>query len=199
MDVVQHLPLARQIAEYIDVTMLGRLALEHDNALIMACFAAVDGDHLEIGTMHGGSAILVAMLKRELGLSGNVTCIDPLDGYYAGTRYACPADPLTHVPVTIETIRENERRFGVKLDVIQAKSIPFPVAGRRFATAYIDGDHWGIAPVMDFINCMMVTERYIIFDNCSAPHPDVMRACEAAEAAWRPVLRQGITCVVEHL
>lgn len=183
---------------YVKANMLGRMADEQSSTAMMAETILRHGDHLEIGTLHGGSAIAVALLKKQYGYSGRVVCIDPLDGYYTGTRYAAQNDYVTGVPVTLDTIRENERRFGVELEVLQVKSLPFPVRGRTFATAYIDGDHWGDMPVIDFVNAAMVTSEYITFDNCDRKHPDVVRACEIAEKTWHPHRREGIACIVRH-
>ena len=193
------------LIEYVKTNMLGRIADEQHNTRLMAETALCDGDHLEIGSLHGGSAIVVALLKKQHGYKGKVVCIDPLDGYYIGSN--CPkkwqknVDPLTDVPVSLETIKENMKRFDVELEIIQAPSIPFPheqLEGRKFATAYIDGDHWGDAPVLDFFNVYKRVTDYITFDNCDGKHPDVLRACAEAERVWKPFLRQGITCIVKH-
>lgn len=187
-----------EIVEYVKEHMLGRIADEQGNTALMAETALQHGDHLEIGSMHGGSAIVVALLKKRYGFDGRVTCIDPLDGYYTGTYYESHVDPMTRVPVSIETIRENMQRFGVDIEVIQARSNPFPVYGRTFTSAYIDGDHWNDAPIIDFINCAMVTEKYITFDNCGRRWPDVLRACHIAEQTWIPHIKTGITCIVRR-
>lgn len=187
-----------KIVEHVKANMLGRIADEKNNTALMAETTLCDGDHLEIGTLHGGSAIVVALLKRTRGYSGKVVCIDPLDGYYIGTRYACKNDIVTDVPITLETLRENEQIFGVELEVVRARSIPFPIHGRRFATAYIDGDHWGDSPTIDFINAALVTSEYITFDNCDRNHPEVVHACEIAERVWIPHRREGNTCIVRR-
>lgn len=184
--------------EYVKENMLGRIADEQGNTALMAETTLCHGNHLEIGSMHGGSAIVVALLKKHNGFDGKVTCVDPLDGYYTGTYYESHVDPLTGVPVSLETIQENMRRFDVEIEVIQAKSSPFPVYDRTFTTAYIDGDHWNDAPIIDFINAAMVTEKYITFDNCGTRWADVLRACHIAEQTWKPHIKRGITCIVRH-
>lgn len=183
---------------YVKANMLGRMADEQGNVALMAETTLRHGDHLEIGTLHGGSAIVVALLKKAYGFTGRVVCIDPLDGYYNGTRHAKEVDPVTGVPVSIDTLTENMRRFDVELEIIQAESIPFPLHDREFATAYIDGAHWGDIPTMDFVNAAMVTKHFITFDNCAAKWPDVEHACHIAEHTWTPYKRQGITCIVRN-
>jgi hypothetical protein len=199
---LKHMPLAKNIETDIHQRIWGRIASEQDNAAIMACFAAIEGDHLEIGTLHGGTAILVAWIKQELKLSGQVVCIDPLDGYYLGMDRGEDVDPLTKVPVSIETLHDNITRFDLqdKIEVIQKKSSPFPLKDRRFTSAYIDGDHWGDMPMVDWQNVSRITDRYVIFDNCDKEHPSVLDACLSAAftSEWTSIYRQGITCVFER-
>lgn len=192
--------LIRILAEKVQRDMLGRMALEHDNAIIVARYAARDGDHLEIGTLHGGSAILVALTKQLLGFSGKVVCIDPLDGYYKNTMRGMNYDPITQVPVSLSTLQENVKRLGVtdRIEIIQARSIPWPIRDREFETAYIDGNHWDGVPMLDWLNVRKVTRQYVAFDNCDPKHPDVVTACECAKGTWLPEFQNEILCVVKH-
>jgi hypothetical protein len=186
-----------EIIEDVKRGMLGRMADEQGGTALMAETALCDGDHLEIGSLHGGSAIVVALLKKEMGYSGRVVCIDPFDGYYPKSPRYYKVDILTKVPVTVDVIRENARRFGVELEIVQAYSHPFPIQGRRFATAYIDGDHWGEMPLRDWENVSPITDKFITFDNCDFNHPDVLLACKTAERIWKPYKREGITCILQ--
>jgi hypothetical protein len=190
----------QSIVDHVQKNMLGRIADEQGNTALMAKTAMCDGDHLEIGTLHGGSAIVVALLKRELGFTGRVVCVDPLDGYYPNSKRYKRVDPLTAVPVSVETLRKNMQRFDVELEIIKAYSVPFPdvLQGRTFATAYIDGNHDGETPMQDFFNVSRIVTKYITFDNCGPRWPAVLRACEYAETIWQPHKRQGISCIVKH-
>lgn len=197
---LKHFTNAQQIEAYLSANMIGRIASEQNSSSIMACYAAEDGDHLEIGSLHGGSAILVALLKRELGLSGKVVCVDPLDGYYKGYPSECNVDYISKIPVNMATISANIFRFmvGDVVEIIQKKSDPWPLGGRQFVTAYIDGDHWGEGPLTDWDNVKACTSRYVIFDNCDKKHPAVMEACRIASLEWKHVYQEGITCVFER-
>ena len=186
-----------KIIQNVKRDMLGRMADEYHNVRLMASTTLCDGDHLEIGTLHGGSAIVVALLKKHCGYSGKVVCIDPLDGYYPNSKRYSRLDILTHIPVSMETLKENMRRFGVQLEVVQAYSDPLPITGRRFATAYIDGDHWNGVPLKDWNAVKRITDKFITFDNCDFNHPDVLHACNIAEREWQPYKREGITCIVK--
>ena len=197
-----HMPIAQTLEAVISQRIWGRIASEQDNAAIMACFAAIKGDHLEIGTLHGGTAILVAAMKKKLQLPGKVVCIDPLDGYYIGMDRGYETDPLTNVPVSIDVLYDNITRFDMqdRIEVVQKKSNPFPLKDRRFTSAYIDGDHWGDMPMIDWQNVSRITDRYVIFDNCDKAHPAVLDACLTATLShkWINIYRQGITCVFER-
>lgn len=199
---LKHMPVAKCLEAVIRQRIWGRIASEQDNAAIMACFAAIEGDHLEIGTLHGGTAILVAAMKKELQLPGKVVCIDPLDGYYANMDRGDITDPITGVPVSIEVLYDNITRFDMldRIEVISKKSDPFPLKNRRFASAYIDGDHWVKMPMIDWQNVSRITDRYVIFDNCDVEHPAVLDACLSAAftSEWTSTFRQGITCVFER-
>lgn len=191
-----------EIIQYVKDNMIGRMADEQNNTALMAETTLCDGNHLEIGTLHGGSAIVVALLKKEHGFTGNVYCIDPLDGYYLDSN--CPQkwqamiDPISKVPISIETIKENIKRFDVELNIIQKSSIPYPLNGEAFSTAYIDGDHWGNVPTLDFMNIQSHIEKFITFDNCDDRHPSVQSACRYAEKIWMPYKREGIICIVKN-
>lgn len=199
---VNTLTLARVLAQRIAKEMRGRICDEKDNAAMMATYAAVPGDHLEIGTLHGGTAVLVAMLKEALGVKGKVVCIDPLNGYYVERGFGKLIDGFSLVPVTPETVLYNADLFGVRkrIEIVQANSCPWPVVeGRRFATAYIDGDHWGDYPTRDWINCAACVDKFIVFDNVDDQHPAVKEAVNEAiqTPGWRLVLLKGITAVME--
>jgi len=202
LDYLKHMDLARDLENKIKQKIVGRIATDNDNSLVMACFAGIYGDHLEIGSLHGGSAILVALLKQELGLPGQVVCIDPLDGYYTGTKFSSDRDPITKIPVCREVIDENVRIFGLegRIEIIQKKSDPFPIKNRRFTSSYIDGNHWGDYPQLDWENVKEVTDKLVIFDNCDKGHPSVLDACQIAAFSdnWFPCHRQGIVSVFER-
>jgi len=206
MDVVM-LTLARELVQRINREMTGRIACEGDNSAIMATYAAIPGDHLEIGTLHGGTAVLVALMKSVLNLPGRVVCIDPLNGYYKNRKGYGPAnmdDTLLPVPVTPETVMKNANKFGVldRIEIVQACSCPWPIVeGRRFTSAYIDGDHWDDYPTRDWQNCAKVTDRHIIFDNVDDRHPSVKSAVTLAVSSvnWRLIELKGITAVMERV
>lgn len=163
---------------------------------------APTGHHLEIGVLHGGTLIMAALVKEAMGQEGFMTIgLDPLDGYYPPycmhPRDVRPHDNSDKVitnsidgpsntPVSLDVVYENVRHFGLegKVLVIQDFSIPWPekLFSMKFATAYIDGDHYNEAPLIDWMNVSqrIVPGGIVWFDDyshCVA----VRRACEIAE------------------
>ena len=141
----------------------------------MAALAG-DGDHVDIGALYGASAITVALVKKRLGLKGDIYCIDPYDAEtrnknVRGTGLSSP------VSATPEELLKNAEFFGVELKLIQKPSHPWPeeLKDNVFATAYIDGDHGGEAPTNDFLNLRGRVTDYIGTDNFESEYPDVVR------------------------
>jgi hypothetical protein len=199
---------AQALIDKVNQRIYGRMCDEQHNCnyLAWAIAQAGPGDHLEIGTLHGGSAILAVLVKNQFGLAGNVVCVDPLDGYYIGTPFEHPVDWVSNIPVTPETLAGNISAFGLdqRISWVQAKSIPWPeeLGGHTFASAYIDGDHWGEAPLADWLNVRHRVGRMIVFDNVDmAAHPAVCAAVAQAknDPQWKCVLERGITAVFERV
>lgn len=184
----------------------GRIAHERNNCnyLAWAVAQAGNGDHLEIGTMFGGSAILAALVKKTNGLEGDVYCVDPLNGYYVKGPYPCMVDPTTHEPITPDVVMENAREFGVedRIHLITEYSNPWPAAleGHTFTSAYIDGDHWGVMPLWDWQHVAPITSGLVVFDNYDYETPAVIEACNIAAAApgWKQELCEGMTFIVRR-
>ena len=153
----------------------------------MAALAG-DGDHVDIGALYGASAITVALVKKRLGLKGDIYCIDPYDAEtrnknVRGTGLSSP------VSATPEELLKNAEFFGVELKLIQKPSHPWPeeLKDNVFATAYIDGDHGGEAPTNDFLNLRGRVTAYIGTDNMEEEYPDVVRMVlfAAAQDDWQ--------------
>ena len=193
----------REIVQYVDDNIVGRLAnksgdfrLDNVDTLLRFVAEAGGGNHLEIGTLFGGSAIAVALLKEELSQSGIIVCIDPLDGYYGG------AD-LSGAPAIVETLFRNIELFNVgnRILVMQAYSQMCIDMGMSFSTAYIDGDHENDTPLRDWMYVKDIVSKYVIFDNHQIRYPDVRIACRVADSdpEWRCIYSSGITYVVERI
>ena len=196
-----------EIVQLVDSKIIGRLAnkcgdVELDNVHVLLDFVsrAGGGNHLEIGTLFGGSAIAVALLKLQLGQTGIIVCIDPLEGYY---KMDGSGDDISGVPVTPETLFRNIEKFVVegRILVMRAYSQLCSNIGIQFSTAYIDGDHKHGAPLSDWLLVKDMVSRYVIFDNWGEKFSGVLEACEEAnnDPQWNCVYSKGITYVVERI
>ncbi|MDH5507632.1 MAG: class I SAM-dependent methyltransferase [Anaerolineae bacterium] len=190
----------QELAQEIGEHMVGRIAgyPQDHGALAQAVYLAGHGDHLEIGTLFGGSAILAARIKQDYNLAGKVVCVDPMQGYYG------KPDPFTGLLPSEELFWENAGKFGVteRMELVVARSKPWPLAAeRRFASALIDGDHSPDGVRHDWQRANAQTSRYVVFDNYDKSFPGVRRTVRMAgqEEAWRCVLVYGISAVFERV
>lgn len=152
------------------------------------------GDHVEIGTMWGGSAILTAMFKPV----GKIYTIDPLteNAYYGSSDWDGERP-------TVVDLQENIEYFGLSNRIVHvnAWSDPFPLKDQFFDTAFIDGDHTFKGAMADFINLHDRVNFHILFDDLDDRHLPVVNAFEAAQrfsSKWREELRGQHIGVLTH-
>ncbi len=208
------LPDLKAITAAIKSDIIGRVAnvmdkKETNNVEVVMEYAlraggGRGGNHLEIGTLFGGSAIAVALAKKQYNQPGMVVCVDPLNGYYQD-RIPNPTmiDGPSGAAVTPETLFDNIETFDVGDRVLVLRSKSEAIANlvdMKFTTAYIDGDHWEDAPLRDWKLVEDLVSRYVIFDNYDDAHEGVVKACEWADRDpdWRCVYQEGISYVVER-
>lgn len=152
------------------------------------------GDHTEIGTLFGGTAIIAGRMKK----TGKVYIIDPLSGYYGAK-----VDPISRLKPDRELLEANLKHWNVinKSVIVEAVSNPWPLPEDMcFDTALIDGDHSFGGAMLDWNNLKGWVNRYIMFDNVDTEHPGVVSvfryAC--ADQNWRPVLVYETCAVLER-
>lgn len=151
-------------------------------AIARLVFEAGNGDHLEVGTLYGASAILAALTKQQFGLSGRVYCVDPfIDGNIDPT-----IKELTTFEVSPERVRRNAERLGVSLNVAKMPFAEYEIKG-RFASAYIDGDHSYEGVKADWEKASKHVDRLVFFDDYNdARFPGVKRFIdELEEPGWQ--------------
>jgi len=185
-----------EIAEKIN----GRSIIDPHNAGILAQSVAnaKHGDHLEIGTLFGASAILVACVKKEFGSGGSVYTVDPLE--YGKLTFT---DKLTGVMATSEIVIENADKLGVadRIIPITEKSYPWPFeSDKTFASGYIDGDHWNGMPMRDWLNMKEKVTYTIAFDDYCIGKTEVIDAVNFAiqDRDWLLVQLSGLTAVLRR-
>lgn len=151
------------IFEQVNKTIKGRIAMTLPEAFTLAdmIVRAGDGDHLEIGAMWGGSAIFTALIKREIGLKGDLYIIDPFTDLDAG-GFGQPSEAI---------FWENVKRFNLekKIRLFVQKSDPFPLKDHKFASALIDGDHRTPWPGLDWSNVSRVAKFIAVHDTQEHP------------------------------
>ena len=172
---------AIEIATEVVANIEGRAA---DNGISLPFIAAMveagpDGNHVDIGSLFGASAIAAALMKKHLGHKGKVYCIDPYDdeerkANVVGTGLAAPDKLLCG---SAKALMTNAKKFDVELELIEERSHPWPAKLETvtFATAYIDGDHYGQAPWNDFENLRGRVTDYIGCDNVEEEYEEVTK------------------------
>ena len=164
-----------------------------DLGLLALMISHAKGDHLEIGSAYGGSLLATLRFMDLCGRDGKVVCIEPFGEDRRDT---------IHKAVEKEFWR-NIDHFGVRdrIEHIKAFSHPFPVEpGRRFGSAFIDGDHSYKWVLRDWNNTKDIVDDYIMFHdygretvrevvvNHAAPDPDWILA---AVHGWSAVMKRN--------
>lgn len=179
--------------------MIGRYAtMPYDCGILAQMIVWVgDGDHLEIGTLFGGSAILAALTKTKYDIGGQIICIDPLNGYYG-----VPNDPASGVKVSVETLRINTSLFAAqdRIEIVTEKSQPWPLDEQdRFVSAFIDGQHDYECCFSDWLNCKECVDKAILFHDYGITNPQVCNCIATAaksEKDWLATHISGLSVVM---
>lgn len=166
--------LYRNINSKID----GRMGITLDDAILMAAIIYHGQDVLpnnsssafvEIGTMHGGTAIFVRKVMDYVGNTNQIVIsIDPLSGFYDMSD----KDPNTGVVVDKDVYESNLKKFNIELGkdciLLQGLSQDGSIIDniRRYNVLYlfIDGDHSYEAVMRDWSNYsdMVVPDGFVM-------------------------------------
>lgn len=192
--------LGQRMAADIGERIIGRIAGNAPDHGVLAQMVhnAGDGDHLEIGSLFGGSAILAALVKQHYHLGGKVICIDPMTGYYG------KPDPFSGLMATQELFYQNLASFGlseqVELIVAQSNQYSLP-QNKRYVSVFIDGAHDYDSVLADWNQVKQHTLRYVLFDNYDRAFEGVQAAVRIAyeERNWRCALIYGISALFERV
>ena len=178
------LETATEVAKYFTEQQQAGKGRAADAGISLPYIAAMvenadDGNHVDIGSLFGASAITAALMKKKLGHEGKVYCIDPYNDEARQAAVSASTEQVQQLlSGTPEALMKNAEAMGVELELIQKESHPWPaeLEDVTFATAYIDGDHKGDAPWNDFENLRGRTFGYIGTDNFEEEYPDVVAA-----------------------
>lgn len=135
----------------------GRACMSDDELDLLHDTAGIAGDHLEIGSMWGGTAIVAAAAKDQAGVDGGVVCIDPFSDSDAGIG-GRPSP---------EVFWENVEEAGYtgRVELFVCQSAPWPIdTTRRFSSVLIDGNHNAPWPETDWESARCVTDTILVHD-----------------------------------
>jgi hypothetical protein len=183
--------LLEKIITLVSEEISGRIATPDDELILLGRILAqvVEGNHLEIGVLHGGTAIYSALVKKKLNLGGNVLALDPMSGGWWDDAKD-PAGYILTPENTINNIRHFVTKYQLDIDLAPVKSWDFLPDNRKhteFATALIDGDHSYGGCSTDWNLLKEITTRFIIFHDYDNLHPGVMRTVDvdvAMDKRW---------------
>lgn len=166
-----------EVLRYTEEKMIGRVAGDVDD-YVLNYYMVSSSTHLsatstpangEIGILFGGGLLMMLHALKSIHSNHWVVAIDPLDGYYGQM-----VDPVSGLPVTLENVMENIKRFGFEMDrirVVKARSESQEalqeVQSYPFASVWIDGDHSyeGIKRDWQNYSPFIIPGGYILIDN----------------------------------
>ena len=151
--------------------------------LLMRYTAQCNGDHLEIGTLWGGSAIGVALAKQV----GEIYCIDPFTEVYHGK-----------LP-TIESVQASIEKLGITtIHLYKQEHPPMPpeLEGCRFDTALIDGEHTYEACLANWLDVKTRVDRFVMFHDIDKDEVEPVWRTAISDPQWRYVEKVGRMGVV---
>jgi predicted O-methyltransferase YrrM len=139
-----------------------------------------DGDHVEIGSLFGASAIAVAKAKQEYNQRGTVYCIDPMrfDTHEAYIRLGGSRSEKLMLKNQYTIFKDNISSYGDRIKLVRELSMPWPLPmEQRFSTAFIDGWHYGDGPLNDVKTLIQIVDNAIVIDDIVGKmYPAVHRA-----------------------
>lgn len=160
---------------------VGRAALCNSRIPLLEKYLSVCKDYLEIGTLFGGSAVLAGQ-----HCSGDVYCIDPLDGYYRSGE----PDPICGLIPDPGIVIGNWVAAGLDLERLHLRLVRTPPLPDDIPAlvdaAYIDGDHTVEGCMADWLLLQDRVSKYIIFDDIDKPSVRhvFQVAAEAKDSGW---------------
>ena len=158
----EHFALGMILKRYIEREIDGRFTMNrYDGGAIAQAVSECSGDHLEIGSLYGGSAILAALTKKLVGQSGMVYSIDAWEFYEDQTVLGGDKYPSR------DLARWNAKQIGVadRIMFYQQTHPPLPkeLEDKRFDTAFIDANHMYDGALADWNNLRGRVNKYMLF------------------------------------
>ena len=187
------------IRAFVEQNIYGQLTMSDADGWVLATVMAMcEGDHLEIGVLNGGSAVLCALAKTQLKQEGNIYGVDPFPGW---TPNRTPKPP----PPTIENAEKNVVLHGFEDRVFLYKGyhppLPPELRNMRFASAFIDGEHTFKSALADWENIKDKVDGIIVFHDIHNPAAGAGTVFEMAcrDPEWDEIHRESKTGVVQRV
>lgn len=175
----------------------GRSAMWRVEADLLAEICKTPGDHVEVGTLWGASAIIAAWNKPR---PDRIYSIDIMQG-----GYWTDGDPGTNPKIkpTARAILDNFHHAGVadRITLICAPSNPLPVSG-LVSTALIDAAHESYLAKEDWLNLNSFVSRFIALHDVGEQHPGVASMVERwvlTDPRWRKYKQAHSLLVMERV
>lgn len=174
----------------INAKIQGRIALlSEEEAVVLVKMVSIPGDHVELGTLWGGTAILAALAKKRANVPGDVFTVDFMKGGY--WENGDPSLPSLAKP-TEKAVYDNLAAFGVsnRVTVVKAASHPWPLGSDVHpSTVLIDCGHSYEAAKQDWENVRALNPQFIAFHDVNPKtHPGVYQVVEEILANDRDYL-----------
>ena len=174
----------------INAGIVGRIALmsEAEAQTLYKLVSEHSGDHVEIGTLWGATAVLAGLAKVRSKRRGTVYTIDYMRGGYwdhgdpgCGRKRPNPA-----------VVVDNIDAFGLagRVVPVRASSYPFPLLTVKPVTALIDGGHEYEPCLRDWQSLKVITGKVIAFHDYAKMYPGVVKVVDEVagkDPAWKLV------------
>jgi hypothetical protein len=173
-----------QLKEYVIKNMYGWWGGQGHCATVLGCIIEQNdvGNHLEIGTLFGATAIYAGLIMEREGINGIVYTVDPClyETHEYCSRVAGNLSPDI-VKHQSEIIYENIKKFELENRIVfinkSSNPIPEELLGVEFNSCFIDGFHYSGMPLIDTKNCVeLFNMKHIILDDTHYRYPDVIKA-----------------------
>ena len=151
--------------------------------------------YLEIGTLWGGTAIIAALAGAK-----RVITIDSMDGL----RWGEPDPWYPDEMVSKDRIVGNIYAFGVEniVELVQARSYPFPLKDIYPDITLIDGDH-ETETVKDWESVKDITKKVILIHDYNSNHLPLVRylvdEVVKEDPDWNLVATVNCTAIIERI
>lgn len=184
--------------EFVRDNIFGEFTMMNRDADIIATVVGISpGDHIEVGVLHGGSAILAAYAKGIYRCPGHIYGIDPFPGYVP-TRIPVPPPPTYQAAMNNVELHDMENR--ITLFEGYHPPLPAELESHTFASAFIDGEHSFRACMEDWMNLKDRVKGFIIFHDVHNPKHGVNTVFQIAarDKDWEAIHREAKVGVVKR-